>query len=1017
MKKATFPFVLLILLTAAVFSQVPSPLVFTRITKEQGLASNTVFQTVRDAQGFLWVATQNGLQRYDGMRFLTFRHRPGDKSSISENTINHLFIDSKQRLWLMFDKSLGIFDTRKFTFHEIRISGTVNRVKKLVEDEKGQLILFADAKQLLLDERMLQFAKPFIIPDLPQGYSIGDMAIDRQKKLYLFTGKQGSLIYDFSKQQWKPTKNLSDMNSMSDSFCSVKNSRYPYVSSDGSWWMVNWIPFTGGPPVLYRYNMDKNMLQKYEKIRAYKADSYYEIWNVFEQRNGTIWIYGMGLLAYYDTKISRFVHISSNRFQPNGIDYDMVSHLYEDAEKNVWVSTNNGLYRFNTNAQVFQNMPNRRWNDTTIFNNAVSAIVETKTNGIWVGTWGAGVFTYDHSLQPIPNPMNTADPKNKSLHISYMAHRRNGEVWIGTQTGNIKIFDPSAKACYSFTHSLLGAETITQLMEDHEGNMWIGSNSGKLVKCNNGNWKDSATSFSMVLTNITDVMKLYQDHHRHIWVCTSMDGVYELNPDGKKIIRHIKEGIDKNDGLLNDGATDIVHYNDSTYLIASDGICILNTRTNTFRYLIAGEDLPSEHITTLVTDRNKRLWVGLDGGLYRITDLGKKMYLSYGHKDGIMNNIFQVSATAVLKDGRIILGTPKDFMIFDPERTIKRYPLPVVTITGVSVGEGILNVDSLQQLPELTLAYDNTFIKIDVSTLTFSGNNAVLYKLEGLDKNWKEVANGTIVYQYLPPGNYILTVKSRNNERDGNEKITKLKIHVSAPFWKTWWFFSLLLLCIGAVLFAFDRWRMQRLQAMQQMRSNIAGNLHKDISTTLDNISVLSEMAKMKADTEPEKSKDFIEQIHSKSRNMTLAMEDILWSIDPENDNMHQLVQRLKEYVTMLKNRYLVQIDLLADEKLYQLRLNMEMRKEVFWFFRNGITTVVTSGGTNNRIHITYEKNYLLYMLEFDTARLNHEQINNLRQRRELTEKLEALHATLNFTEHSSKAEFLLKIPLKGTMI
>ena len=101
-----------ILLFIAQFSraQMPSRLIFSRVTKKEGLASNTTFQVVRDKQGFLWIATQNGLQRYDGNRFLTFRHIPGDSLSISQNSLGHLFIDSKERLWVTFDRQLGIFN-------------------------------------------------------------------------------------------------------------------------------------------------------------------------------------------------------------------------------------------------------------------------------------------------------------------------------------------------------------------------------------------------------------------------------------------------------------------------------------------------------------------------------------------------------------------------------------------------------------------------------------------------------------------------------------------------------------------------------------------------------------------------------------------------------------------------------------------------------------------------------------------------------------------------------------------
>ncbi len=195
------------------------------------------------------------------------------------------------------------------------------------------------------------------------------------------------------------------------------------------------------------------------------------------------------------------------------------------------------------------------------------------------------------------------------------------------------------------------------------------------------------------------------------------------------------------------------------------------------------------------------------------------------------------------------------------------------------------------------------------------------------------------------------------------------------------------------------------------MRTDIADDLHEDVNTALNNINILSEMARLKADTEPQKSKEFIEQINTKSHNMILAMDDMLWSINPGNDSMDKTIFRLKEVIESLKSRYNVSIDLLVDEKVKALQLNMKQRKEVFWFFKGGITNVVRTGGTDGLIHITYEKQNILYTLEFDTTALNAQQLSNLRQRQELRDKLTAAKATLDVKELKAKTIFVLTIP------
>jgi Y_Y_Y domain len=716
-------------------------------------------------------------------------------------------------------------------------------------------------------------------------------------------------------------------------------------------------------------------------------------------------------LAYYDPVTKGFIHINSDPFRQNGIDYDFVSNLYEDKEKNVWVCTNKGVYRFNVDAQVFRNIHNKRLGDTAVARNSVSAIIETKNNEIWVSTWGSGIFTYNKELQPIPGAIN-ADPVNTRLHASSMIQRSNGEIWIGTKTEGLKIYNPRSNKVFSVSSSLLKEQAITQLLEDHLGNTWIGTTSGLLIKCEKGNWEDSVHSFRTMISGVGDIMNLYQDNNHHLWVCTSSNGLYEMNVHDGKVIKQFMTGADKNDGLLNDGATDVIQYNDSLFLIASGDLCILNKRTNTFQYLTTADGLPAEQITNLIIDKQKRLWVALDGGMYRL-NIDNKLHVTYSAEDGITNDVLQVSSGTLLRDGRIAIGTPDNFLVFDPEKAIDRKEPPPVNITGFVQGTEYLSVDSIQHLDKLKLSHDNTFIRIELSTLNFSDQYYMYYMLDGLDNTWKQVHNNEIIYQYLPPGNYTLNLKSKNGDGIESKTISTLRLYVNPPFWKTWLFYILLALLTGGLLFWLDRERIKRKTAVLKMRSDIADDLHQDINAALSNITILSEMAKLKADREPEKSKEFIEQIHTKSQNMTLAMDDILWSIDPNNDSMENFMLRYREYIEALKNQHNVQIDLLVDKKSESLQLKMKTRNEAFSLFKSGIRNVVRTGGTNCRIHITYEKPMLVYTLQFDTASMDLAQMNNLRLRPELSERLEALNARLDFKEHKQNAVFVLSIPVR----
>ena len=242
--------------------------------------------------------------------------------------------------------------------------------------------------------------------------------------------------------------------------------------------------------------------------------------------------------------------------------------------------------------------------------------------------------------------------------------------------------------------------------------------------------------------------------------------------------------------------------------------------------------------------------------------------------------------------------------------------------------------------------------------------------------------------------------------------ITQLKIFVITPFWKSWWFYSLL--ALGGIIFLYllDRERMQRKAALQKMRSDIAGNLHKEVNMALNNINILSEMARIKTDIDPEKSKEYIAQIHSKSNDMILAMEDMLWSLSPDNDSMQKTVERMKEYIDELKNSHGVNIEMTVDKKVRSLELNMKLRHEAFLVFKEGIRNLVQAGTKQCEIQIGLSKNNLLFIMQFHTASCDMHQLQDLLNRRDLEKHLQLINASVDVEVHKTKSILVLHIPV-----
>jgi hypothetical protein len=371
----------------------------------------------------------------------------------------------------------------------------------------------------------------------------------------------------------------------------------------------------------------------------------------------------------------------------------------------------------------------------------------------------------------------------------------------------------------------------------------------------------------------------------------------------------------------------------------------------------------------------------------------------------------------LLKDGRIAIGTSHDLMVFDPAYISKSQPYPPdVKLAGFALMNKWLQLDSLMALPRVDLKPGENSITIEFSTLTFQNNYGISYMMENLDKDWvrRPTSQNQAIYNYLPPGNYVFKVRADNGSDTYSKNISELRITVHPPFWKTWWFFCLLALLVATVIYWLDKERVNKLIEVQTVRSEIAGNLHEEVNTTLNNINLLSEMARIKADKEIDRSKEYIDQISTKSHNMIIAMDDILWSIDPLNDTMEKSLLRMMEFADSVKTRYAASIEISIDKKVRSLKLDMKTRHEAFLVFKQALTMIVVySGGRQTLINIDLFKNKLSVRLQDKTASLdkNITQIDDIIK--EMNTRSEFIAADLDVQYDNNGIAIVLLVPVK----
>jgi ligand-binding sensor domain-containing protein len=993
---------------------------FTNYNVNNGLAAYHTTSIAQDAQGYIWIGTISGLQRFDGNRFLTFRHNPSDRKSIPDNNIIQLYYDKQKNLWVLFGNGkIGIFDTHRFTFTESKLelidSNSVKGERKLVEDSDGNLAYVFHLREVATYHKGLnQFSYKHNIVRVPRKWKLVHFSEDIPTKKYYISTDSGLVVYNRRTKQMSYRGHNTENEAVIDQFGHISALPWLLVDRQSRFWFQHW-PADEGLSFLYCFDLKSKqpLIQKHHFLQL--VNRYHESKDILQQRNGTLWFSGLNLLARFNEHDKSFQAIPNGYTNAQGISYSRIFTLFEDREENIWVATNNnGLYVFNPSKQFFSSVKHLNPSTGQQGDGGVLSFMPMQNGDLMVGCWGDGIHRYDQNMNEIPVGIK---PENVSRFSTWSMCRLNDNrtIWMGMQPG-IFVYDENTGNGIYHDPPVLNKRTIRQLAQDRYGNIWIGTQSLGLFKWTASRAVNDFNAGFEKVENVprTLIEKISIDSKGYVWICTMTHGVYKIDPASNEIAEHLTEDGPPQKKLFLNAAAAALEYNDSIMVIVTGAVNIYNTRSNTIRHITSTNGLPSDMVMSVEKDKNGFLWFGLLNGLCRI-NLEKNTFTYYDRNDGMLNDNFNLASSYILPDGKFVFGTSDDFILFNPDEIITTSNPPNVTVTDFKILNRSMMVDSLLELPKIELRYDQNSITIGYAGLSYlqKGKLVYDYMLEGIDKEWKRGNElNHAIYNYLPPGKYTFKVKAENPDGLSSKNITALVIRVYPPFWKSWWFYAILALCAIILLYGFDRERMRKKEAIHKMRSEIAGNLHQEINTALSNINILSEMAKLKAEKDPHRSKEYFEQIHTKSHNMIIAMDDMLWSINPENDSMSKTAERMTEYVDALKNRHQVNIDILVDKNVESLELNMKLRHDAFILFKDGIKTVIQAGAKNCKVHIGFEGSMLLYTMQFDNKGCDMQQLNNLFNSHDMENRLTSINARLKVQVHKSSSLFELELPV-----
>ncbi len=1003
--KKTLPFLTLFLLSLQLRLPVKGQYTFTRYTPASGLLTYQTNTVVQDSEGFIWIGSTNGLQRFDGKEYKSFQMA---NSKLPSNPVWQLLIDKKNNLWVLLASGrVGIFDTRKFVFNEVKTHfhkgvSPVTYIKRLITDQSGNMFYLMGGSELTTyNPQANEFSYRHNFVPFKVKWGIVDFVHQPNTHKYWVSLSNGGLaVYNLKTKRWNEPEHNPDHEILIDQLNQKEVYDRLFFDSKKRFWYTK----PGTPPTIGCYDLKhlQPILTSYSFTDVLKGN--YDIFGFNEQSNGTIWVKGQLVFAAFQEDTHQFAMIPNGFTSEKSIAYERVRTIYEDREKNLWVTTNNnGVFRFNPSMEFFTNVPHLNRQSGLRGTGRVHAFMPTREQTLLVGTWGDGLFEYDKNLKPVPLNIEGL-PQNGNYNVwSMCTSSDSNTIWIGTN-GGMYALNQRTKSCKWMHWDELANEPIKHITEDKNGELWIGTETKGIFKISPHN-SFKIKSFDAIPQ--FSINKLLPDSKGNIWVATPENGAYEFNPTTGKILRRLTV---ENKLLPERGVAGFLQCNDSLMVIltATRVVCH-NMMLNRSRTIGAPGKI-SGFNASIEKDKNGYLWITSTNGLYKL-NLPKVIFISFNRTDGLENENFTQSASYHLPDGRLIFGTVNQFVSFNPIQVHTNTTPPEVKITDFKVLNKSLPVDSLLQLKEIELEHNQNSILIKFSTLLYNSAYINKYKLEEIDGDWR-IAENEAIYNYLPPGRYHFILKTVDEEGNESKQTTRLTIKINPPFYQARWFYITILVLAATIIFWLDSERMKRKDALVKMRNTIADSLHQDVSTVLNNINVLSEIARIKTDTDPLKSKEFIDQIHDKSGSMIVAMDDMLWSINPANDSMEKVIERLQEFIEGLNLENDTNILLEVEEKVKALQLDMRVRHQLLILFKESIQHLIYTEAEIYKIRLKVVLSVLDFSIEFFSSNLNRQSVKYVFESRELIQMLDNLKAYLDIQHQEKHSVVQVKIAL-----
>ena len=792
---------------------------FTNYSINNGLSQSVVNCIFQDSRGYIWIGTQNGLNRFNGESFEVYSYNPADSGSISNNWIYSIAEDLDGNLWIGTKGGLNEYQVKKNKFRRIAYqTGYTYDVTQYCYD----IICLSNGTILINTPPVISVYNPktesltHFQTKFDYDGSVKDVKIpileDTGQKIWIGSTKG---LGAFSLQ----TKEFSSFQFLSKRGDLINNVNVTALFKDKNG--MFWVGATSG---LFYYNKALNHFEESEFSMGPTEKFSFEntcVRSIIEDKSGNLIIgtegKGLYVVSWY---LQNPVAIQNYTTENSEIGHDIVQSLIIDRSENLWIGTLQGISKTDLKKKKFNlyrrsNSPN----SINLLGNVIASIYKNDDGILWVGNWGQGLNLVNRNTNEVEH-FSTQHPGNHKLlndfvHVIFKDSDK--LIWLGTRNG-IFIYDklgnrfvPYFEYFKNTALPTFNQVRIYSIVQDRSFNYWVGTQNG-LYKINQAKsdvevFQKEMDSDHQLSANL--VYDLLEDSDGLIWVAT-VSGLDMYNPHTKKI-KHFRKS---ENGLKDDFIITLCEDRENRMWIGTATyLSVYDKSDSSFTWYSQQQGLPNNRIFGIVKDKNGEMWVATGKGLCKYIEK-QNTFHAFTLEDGLQSLEFNLRASYVCSDGELLMGGMNGFNSFYPDSISQNPYLPNLVFTSFYTQKGtVKSYINLEESP-VVLNPDVSSFTIEFAALEFTNpqRNNYRYQMEGISDEWVDIGNRKFVpFLALQPGDYTFKVKGSNNDGAWNNKEINIRITILPPWWKSNYAYIFYLVFVILSIFGLIKMRERKL--------------------------------------------------------------------------------------------------------------------------------------------------------------------------------------------------------------